>query len=274
MLKYMWNTMSNTLDETQEKEMFDNNEYLFYTFMPDSNVKKNNLGYFLLNNSIETYSYITPTPYGEEEFEQFISYAFSFFEDRNKYFILKHPYNRNYQRNSKILRDLKFIPSFVDISVMKWQPNNNLNKPNPALEIEHISKKKIDKWVSIFFDSFQYPKNLLKYITRMVSMQIDNGVDFYVGYVSDKDVSCFCTLNYDKITGIYGVGTRNMFRRRGYATAMLSNYLNDQLTTKPNMTYCLQVHKNSGAEELYKKMGFETSYIQKRFDWNPLTLEV
>ena len=254
------------------RELLDLNEYGFYTHMPDSVVKRNELGYFLKNKVIETYSYITPTLEGEKNFELFLSYAFNFFSSGNEYFILKHPLDEYYQRNSKILRTKGFISAIYDVSVMYWNNAKESLRPNPALRLERVPKKDVNRWVEVFFDAFNYPKSLIAYITQMVIVQIEHGIEFYVGKVSDKDVSCFCVYNDGQIMGIYGVGTKTRYQRRGYATAMLSNYINNLIQEDKKASFCLQVQKNTGAERLYKKIGFKTIYVQKRFDWNPLLI--
>ena len=103
----------------------------------------------------------------------------------------------------------------------------------------------------------------------MATAQSENGIEFYVGYVSSKDVSCFCSYNDGTYRGIYGVGTRYRYRRRGYASILMSNYISDILKLEPDAKFCLQVQKRSGAEALYTKIGFKEVVVQKRFDWDP-----
>ncbi|MCG3227748.1 MAG: hypothetical protein H7645_12580, partial [Candidatus Heimdallarchaeota archaeon] len=83
--------MLNSDDSQDERTLIDLNEYGFYFYMPDSIAVKNELGYFLKNHKIETYSYVAPTLLGEKNFDKFLSYAFSFFSDGKDYFIIKHP---------------------------------------------------------------------------------------------------------------------------------------------------------------------------------------
>ena len=252
-----------------EQYLLDLNEYRFYYYMPDSDVVMNDFGFFLKNKIIETYSYVTPSPKGEKEFDKFLNYSFSFFDNKQTYFILKHAYNENYQANSKILRKKGFIPAHMDVSVMKWQSRENMLRDNPAIKLIKLNHRHIDIWVDVFFDAFRYPKNLREYITSMVALQVDQGIEFYLGNVSNSIVSCFCAIDDGNYIGIYGVGTRRSFQRRGYASAMLSNYIKEKIDLEPNQAFCLQVQKDSGAEMVYKKIGFETVFVQKRFDWNP-----
>ena len=78
-------------------------------------------------------------------------------------------------------------------------------------------------------------------------------------------------FEYENLIGFYGVGTRKRFRRQGYATKIMSNYMSEILDKSPNRQFCLQAQNNSGAEELYLNLGFEIPFIQKRFDWDPST---
>ena len=103
----------------------------------------------------------------------------------------------------------------------------------------------------------------------MATNQSENGIEFYVGYVSGKDVSCFCSYYDGTFRGLYGVGTRYKYRRRGYAATLMSNYILDTLKDDKSAKFCLQVQKKSGAEKLYSKLGFKEALIQKRFDWDP-----
>ncbi len=252
------------------QKLLDLNEYEFYKFMPDSEVVINDLGYFIKNKTIETYSYVTPTKHGEEKFEEFLDFTFSFFSDGKEYFIIKHALDEYYKKNSKILREKQLIGYHVDIGLMHWksEAKDKLN-PSPHVEYELLSTKTVKKWVDVFFDAFNYPKKLRRYITRMATAQSDNGIEFYVGYVSGRDTTCFCSLNDGTYRGIYGVGTRYRYRRRGYGSILMSNYILDTVKKDSKAKFCLQVQKNSGAEQLYAKLGFEEAVIQKRFDWDP-----
>ena len=262
--------MSQNNHDFELQELLDSNEYGFYKFMPDSEAVENDLGYFIKNNTIETYSYVTPKPLGEEKFEDFLDFTYSFFSDGKEYFIIKHALDEYYKRNSKILRQKHLIGHHIDTGVMHWKKEDRekLN-PSPHVEYELLSTKTVKKWVDVFFDGFNYPQNLRKYITRMAKAQSDNGIEFYVGYVSGSDATCFCSFNDGTYRGLYGVGTRYRYRRRGYASTLMSNYILDTIKEDSNAKFCLQVQKNSGAEKLYSKIGFEEALVQKRFDWDP-----
>ena len=243
--------------------------------MPDSEVIKTDLGFFIKNKTIETYSYVVPTLEGDKEFEQFLDNAYSFFSGGKDYFIVKLYHNENYAKNSKILRQRKLIQYHLDTSLMVWDENNN-NKleSNSLVELELLTLKKTGRWISVFFDSFNYPLSLKKYITSMVKLQLDNGIEFFVGQVAGKDVSCFCSFKDENYYGIYGVGTKQRFRRRGYAQTMMTNFIEDKLQTSANAQFCLQAQTGSGAELLYLNLGFDNPFIQKRFDWDPSTSNV
>ncbi len=266
--------MSQNIPDNELLKLLDLNEYGFYKFMPDSEVVKNDLGYFIKNRTIETYSYVTPTLLGEEKFEEFLDFTYSFFSDGKEYFIIKHALDEYYKRNSKILRQKQLIGHYIDIGLMHWTTENkdNLN-PSEHVEYELLTTKTVKKWVDVFFDAFNYPRNLRKYITRMATAQSENGIEFYVGYVAGKDTTCYCSFNDGTYRGLYGVGTRYKHRRRGYALTLMSNYILDTLEEDSNAKFCLQVQKKSGAEQLYAKIGFEEAVIQKRFDWNPSLLK-
>ena len=262
--------MSDNNNDTHERTLLNLNEYVFYNFMPDSETKKNDLGYFLKNKSIETYSYVTPTLYGEENFDQFIDFAFSFFSDGKEYFIVKHFNDELFMVNSKKLRLRKLMPYNLDTLLMVWKENKDpIIQEIHSMELEQLNSKTIIKWVDVFFDSFKYPRYLRKYITRMVNTQEENGIEFYIGYVSGNDVSCFCSFKSTAFHGLYGVGTREKFRRQGYAKTMMTVFMEEKLKEDSNAQFCLQAQKNSGAEKLYLGLDFKTAYIQKRFDWDP-----
>ena len=238
--------------------------------MPNSEVEDNNLGYFIKNKSIETYSYITPTPEGDLDFNDFINYAFSYFKDGTEYFVVKLYLNDTFRRNSKILREQNFIQYPIDTSLMYWE-QENIDKlvPDQEIELHLLTLKDARRWVDVFFDAFSYPLHLKKYIIEMVDEQLSNGIEFYVGRKYGKDISCFCAFEYEGFIGFYGVGTRKRFRRQGYATKVMSNYMLQTLELKPDIKFCLQAQTNSGAEQLYRNLGFSIPFIQKRFDWDP-----
>ena len=266
--------MLNSDDSQDERALIDLNEYGFYFYMPDSIAVKNDLGYFLKNHKIETYSYVTPALVGEKNFERFLNYTFSFFSGGKEYFIIKLPYDEYYQANSKILREKRMIAHHLAISVMSWKKENMpYLRISEDVELELLTMRNLHKWVDVFFDAFDYPNDLKKYISSMVNKQAENGIEFYVGNASGKDVSCFCVYRQQPYHGFYGVGTKRKFRRKGYASITLSNYMESIAKSDSSTKFCLQVQSGSSAEKLYEKIGFEKSFTQKRFDWDPSTLE-
>ncbi|MBY9000487.1 MAG: GNAT family N-acetyltransferase [Candidatus Heimdallarchaeota archaeon] len=262
--------MSDIYPDYKIQQLLDLNEYGFYAFMPDSDVVKNDLGYFIKNKSIETYSYVSPTDLGAKNFDDFLSFTYSYFSDGKEYFIVKHALDEYFKENSKTLRQKQLIPYHLDIGMMHWQKDaKDMLNPLSHVEYELLPSKKVKKWVDVFFDAFVYPRSLRRYIIRMATAQSENGIEFFVGYVSNKDVSCFCSFNDGIYRGIYGVGTRLRYRRRGYASILMSNYILETLKSDPKAKFCLQVQKRSGAETLYSKLGFIEAVVQKRFDWDP-----
>ncbi len=255
----------------------DYNEFGFYHHMPDSVVEENSLGYYLKNNAIETYSYVSPKYEGRYRIGEFIDSSLMFFANGKEYFTLKLPQDENYLYNSKILKERGFLKSHLDISVMEWSEKSTEKlQPLTALSTKKITTKTVKLWVDVFFDAFSYPKNLRRYISSMVEQQIEVGIDFFVGFLNELDVSCFCSFDDNNYTGLYGVGTRKRFQRRGYAKVMLSNYMRQLQVeeTKKDLKFCLQTYLGSGAERLYALLGFERVFVQKRFDWDPaLSLE-
>jgi hypothetical protein len=263
----------NSNDSQDERTLIDLNEYGFYYYMPESIAVKNELGYFLKNHRIETYSYVTPTLFGGKNFDRFLSQTFSFFSDGKEYFIIKLPFDEYFRVNSKILRERRLIAHHMDISVMSWGKEGlPYLRTSEEVELVLLSMKNLGRWVDVFFDAFDYPKDLKKYITSMVNKQAGNGIEFYVGNISGKDVSCFCVLGQQPYHGFYGVGTRHKFRRKGYASITLSNYIENKMKSDSSSKFCLQVQSKTNAEKLYEKIGFEKSFSQKRFDWDPSTL--
>ena len=262
--------MTKTSEENELRELLDLNEFKFYYYMPNSDVEQNDLGYFIKNKSIETYSYISPTIQGDEDFNDFINYAFSYFKDGEEYFVVKVFYNNTFRRNSKILRDKNFIQYPLDTSLMYWDHDNVSNLvPDNDVELHLLTSKNSRRWIDVFFDSFSYPIHLKKYISEMVDEQQNHGIDFYVGRKHGKDISCFCSFEYKGFIGFYGVGTRKRFRRQGYAKKAMSNYMVEALERNKKLKFCLQAQNNSGAEKLYLELGFSIPFIQKRFDWDP-----
>ena len=267
--------MPSITEEQKLREILELNEFRFYHYMPNSDVVKNDFGYFVKNKAIETYSYVSPTHFGEVNFEDFLDFTFSYFNDGKEYFVVKVFYNDTFRKNSKLLRQRNFITYPIDTSLMSWSSEKSEKlEPDTNLELDLLTLKNVKRWVDAFFDSFSYPSHLRKYITSMVNEQIKNGIEFFVGKAFGKDVSCFCSFRYENFIGLYGVGTKTRFRRQGYARKMTSNYISDIIADSPDTQFCLQAQNNSGAEQLYLDLGFEIPFTQKRFDWDPSTLSV
>ncbi|MHA1200143.1 MAG: GNAT family N-acetyltransferase [Candidatus Heimdallarchaeaceae archaeon] len=264
--------MSNTSEEHKLRELMDLNEFRFYYHMPNSEVVQNDLGYFVKNKAIETYSYVTPTHNGDVEFEDFMKFAFSYFKNGEEYFVVKIFNNDSFRKNSKILRQYNLFQYPVDTSLMSWSKEiDHKLVPDAELELNLLTLKDAKRWVTVFFDAFSYPPHLKKYISSMVDEQMQNGIEFYVGRKYGKDISCFCAFEHENFIGFYGVGTRKRFIRQGYATKVMSNYMLEAIEKSPNIKFCLQAQNNSGAEQLYLNLGFKIPFVQKRFDWDPST---
>ena len=149
--------MINSSEQNKLRELLDLNEFMFYYFMPNSEVENNDLGYFIKNKSIETYSYISPTPKGDVDFEDFLKFAFSYFKDGEEYFVVKVFHNDTFRRNSKILREQNFIQYPVDTSLMSWSSENKDKLVyDEEIELHLLTSKTSKRWVDVFFDSFSY----------------------------------------------------------------------------------------------------------------------
>ncbi len=257
-------------------ELFDRNEFEFYRRMADSEVRDNKYGFFYKNKRIETYSYVTPKDEGVKDFQEFLSFTFSFFGGGEEYIIIKHPLGKYYMKNSKILRSRGFIPFDMGVLVQYWTPTPTSKqklKPDPSIIIKELTRDSLDIWIEVFYQSFLYPKHLRETLRRMISHQIERDVKFFVGCKNNKSVCCFSSFQIDNIIGLYGVGTAEKYQRQGYATSVMSNFMSDLLERDSSIIFCLQTYKGRPAEKLYTGLGFETAYTQKRFDWDPQSVD-
>ena len=96
------------------------------------------------------------------------------------------------------------------------------------------------------------------------------GTRSYLGLFQGKPAGSCGLVSFDKVGGIFSVGTAPEYRRKGIATALLLKAVTDSLTLG-NRTLYLITTKGSDAERLYTSLGFEIAYTQYRYEFHPST---
>jgi ribosomal protein S18 acetylase RimI-like enzyme len=87
------------------------------------------------------------------------------------------------------------------------------------------------------------------------SLANGSGQRFFVGYLEETAVTvCELFLGPAKRVGLYGVATREGYRRRGYGTALLRLVLE---TMRAAGVLEVLVHSEVKHESFYRKLGFE-----------------
>ncbi|HEY9792350.1 MAG TPA: GNAT family N-acetyltransferase [Candidatus Obscuribacterales bacterium] len=87
---------------------------------------------------------------------------------------------------------------------------------------------------------------------------------FYVGYVDGDAVGTCLALMHDRIVGLYAVGTLVNHRKKGIATVLMKQAVDDALADGCEIV-TLQVVTDSYAESFYKKLGFNTEFQVRIF---------
>jgi N-acetylglutamate synthase-like GNAT family acetyltransferase len=124
----------------------------------------------------------------------------------------------------------------------------------------------LDVWTDINMKGFRIPvvfRDALLDMFRKASQY--TGTKSYLGYFQGKPAGVCGLVAFNKVGGIFSVGTAPEYRRNGVATVLLQRAITDSLTMGNNLLYLITT-KGSDAERLYTSLGFQVAYTHRRYE--------
>jgi GNAT superfamily N-acetyltransferase len=141
----------------------------------------------------------------------------------------------------------------LELSKLKRGEIDNL------LHIEKIDNlKDFETWVDVYAEGFNIDPSLKQGIFENFGQHLVNEnspVHFYLGFYNGCPAATTAIHYKDSIVGIYKVATRPGLRRKGIASSILQNILEESMVKGYKWAV---LHATEEGYYAYKKLGFET----------------
>lgn len=156
---------------------------------------------------------------------------------------------------SQVLHEADLVTSEVNLGM--YLSIEQYGYEQIELRIERVLERNhIEDYISVLIEAHEDDALVYEWYDRL------HGFDFslqdyeqcYVGYLDETPVSCGTITLHSDVAGIYNVVTKQAYRKRGFATAMLQELLM-RANEAGYTTATLIAQKN--AVSLYERMGFE-----------------
>jgi GNAT superfamily N-acetyltransferase len=138
---------------------------------------------------------------------------------------------------------------------MAFTPLRGIDPGESVVDIEPATDSDaLDDWSSIGEDVFDFSSETTRLLTPP-SVLTDNKIRLFVGRIDDTPAACGLLVRTDDVAGVYTIGVKEMFRRRGFGEAMTREVLG----TGRELGCRIGVLQSSEmGVPLYERMGFET----------------
>lgn len=128
---------------------------------------------------------------------------------------------------------------------------NGATHPIPVQRVEGLEKRLLAS--SIMGEAFQMDAGVNRYMVRR-EHEGDDGIQHYLAYWEHYPAAA-ATMNYSHdMAGIWNVGTRRIFRRRGLAQALMHRLCSDAHQCG---YYHSMLMASSQGQPMYAKMGYQ-----------------
>lgn len=145
--------------------------------------------------------------------------------------------------------------------IMAYKGGKNM-RLNPEVEVKRAKKSEVATWINIVRKGFNYPEDFA-FKTTSIIIEKEEFMP-YLAHISNKPVGCGMLYSENGVSGIYAMVTLPEYRRKGVASAVLHEMVLEYERSGDNLL-TLGTEMGSPAERLYKKVGFQTEYIQSLF---------
>lgn len=155
---------------------------------------------------------------------------------------------------------------------MTGDPTASLPVAEAALEVRRVQcEGEMEDFIQVFEAAYQTKRGKYARVLRSFRNpgQGERHAEHYLGYAADQPVCIATLLVQNDLAGIYNVGTLPGARHRGFAAELLLRLMGDSAAAGHRLLF-LQVQKDSGAERLYRRLGFRTAFTRTGYrlvDW-------
>ena len=127
---------------------------------------------------------------------------------------------------------------------------------NPDIEIKKITQAELEPWLEIVAEGFHYDSTLKKvYHDALIKDGINTAKTEHYALYYQGQIACVGSLHVGgEWVGIYSVATKQEFRGKGLATALMYFFLKRARELKVNYALLLA---NPPAERMYSTIGFK-----------------
>jgi GNAT superfamily N-acetyltransferase len=126
-----------------------------------------------------------------------------------------------------------------------------------AVDIREIEEGDIDVFSRVSVMAYEMPSEWKEGFDTLFRHRMRAGGRHYLAHVDGVPVGTCALISSMKTGGIFSVGTLERYRRKGVGTAMTLRAVRDSID-EGNTLHTLQAEKGGYAEQIYRKMGFET----------------
>lgn len=141
---------------------------------------------------------------------------------------------------------------------------------SPEIIIESVGQSEKTQYANTFHIAYAGDNpddpyaNLPEYYSQSLKRSFDDTPDGFTKHyvwakIGGTPAGVACMLSKGNISGIYGVGTIEEYRKKGVGKALMK-HLVEKVTLTPDTKIMVQTEAGSKVEEWYKRMGFRTIF--------------
>jgi len=138
-------------------------------------------------------------------------------------------------------------------------------KAVPDVNVVAADESLLDVWTDVNLKGFGIPAVLRDAFSDFFGKAIQyKGTKSYLGYFQGKPAGVCGLVSFNKVGGIFSVGTAPEYRNKGVASALLRKAIADSKTRGNSLLYLITT-KGSDAQRLYTNLGFQVAYAHSRY---------
>lgn len=145
----------------------------------------------------------------------------------------------------------------IDSEVTRWETRSDV-------KVRAVRRGQVEAFSSIFNRAFKIPTNLRGAFARFWRSAVfdsDPRLRIYLATIRGKPAGVGLIFIERQAAGLYSVATKPECRGRGGATKLISQAVQDALTSKAKFVY-LYASRRSRTSEKYRSLGFTSRYVR------------
>ncbi len=134
----------------------------------------------------------------------------------------------------------------------------------PNIRIRRVELEDVDTFVNVFMGAFLEPAATRRGWRSSTLSALKAGAAAYLAERDGRPVGAMLTVARQGVGGLYHTAVEATHRRRGVATALVAQGLED-LWREGNDIITLQVDRGNPARSLYERLGFSVVFSNRSF---------